>query len=116
MRWTLIFSGLAQGIWMLVDALQLMRRSATRFSSGEVWERLIQSIGLDPLQMGPVLLAFGILWLLVTLALASGMRRAYRPALVLACASLWYALPGTIVAVIFLYALSTMRDRLRGQD
>jgi hypothetical protein len=116
MRWTLIFSGLVQGIWMLVDAFQLMRRSATRFSSGEVWERLVQSIGLDPAQMGPVLLALGILWLLVTLALASGMRRAYRPAIVIACASLWYALPGTIVAVIFLFALSTMRSRLLERD
>ncbi len=116
MRWTLIFSGLVQGIWMLVDAFQLMRRSTARLSSGEVWDRLIQSIGLDPLHMGPVLLVLGILWLLVTLALASGMGRAYRPAIVIACASLWYALPGTIVAVIFLFALSTMRGRLQAQD
>jgi hypothetical protein len=44
------------------------------------------------------------------------MGRAYRPAIVIACASLWYALPGTIVAVIFLFALSTMRGRLQAQD
>lgn len=116
MRWTLIFSGLVQGIWMLVDAFQLLRRSPTRFSSGELWERMIRSLGIDPLAMGPVLLGFGVLWIFVTMALASGMRRAYRPAIVLACASLWYALPGTIVAAIFLFALSTMRSRLQARD
>ena len=115
MRWTMLFSGLVQGIWMLVDAFQLMRRSASRFSSGEVWDRMIRSLGVDPVTLGPVLLVLGILWIAATLALAFGMRRAYRPAIVIACASLWSALPGTIVAVIFLYALSTMRGRLRAQ-
>jgi hypothetical protein len=116
MRWTVVFSGLVQAIWMLVDAFQLLRRSPNRYSSGEVWDRLVRAIGLDPIQVGPVLLVFGILWLLITLALASGRRRAYKPAIVLACASLWYALPGTIVAVIFLFALSTMRARLQAED
>jgi hypothetical protein len=116
MRWTMIFSGLVQGIWMLVDAFQLLRHSPSRFSSGEVWDRLVHSIGLDPYRMGPLLLVLGILWLLVTVALALGRARAYRSAIVIACASLWYALPGTIVALIFLFALSTMRGRLQGRD
>jgi len=115
MRWTMIFSGLVQGIWMLIDAFQLLRRSANRYSSGEVWERLARWVGLDPFVLGPVLLLLGILWLVVTFALASGRRRAVRPAIVIACLSLWYALPGTVVALVFLFALSTMRDRLQAK-
>lgn len=113
MRWTMIFSGLVQGIWMLIDAFQLIRRSADRFSSGEAWERLARWAGIEPYALGPVLLVLGSLWLLVTIALASGMRRAVRPAIVIACLSLWYALPGTVVTVVFLFALSTMRSRLQ---
>jgi hypothetical protein len=116
MRWTLVFSGAIQGIWMLIDAFQLLRRVPDRFSTGEVWDRMVHKVGFDPFYVGPVLLVLGILWLLVTIALGTGRRRAYRPAIVIACASLWYALPGTVVAAIFLFALSTMRGRLQAQD
>lgn len=113
MRLTFLFSGFLEGIWMLIDGFQLMRASPNRFSNDELWNRLVRGAGIDPAGLGPLLLALGILWLLVTISVATNVRRARLAAVILGCASLWYAIPGTILALINLFALSTLRDRAR---
>jgi len=109
MRWTFIFAGVIEGIWMLIDALQLLRRSPGRFSSDELWSRTAVRLGLDPVNLVPVFLVLGILWIAVTVGIATRRLRDRRIAVILACVSLWYAIPGTVLALIFLFALWTIR-------
>ncbi len=115
MRWTFLFSGVLEGIWMIVDGFQLLLDSPRRFSSGETWNHLVVRVGLDPLQLGPLFLVLGVIWILVTMSVVTGMRRARTFAVILACASLWYAVPGTVLALINLFALKTLRDSAQAE-
>lgn len=110
MRFTFLFAGFLQAVWMLFEAFPLLRGTADPAAQG-TWARLVAAVGLDPLRFGPVFLIFGILWVIATVAILTGSPRARRPAAALAVASLWFLLEGTALAVIYLIALATLRPR-----
>jgi hypothetical protein len=110
MRFTLLFAGFLEGIWMLLEGFGLLRGTVER-ASLRPWARLVQAVGLDPMRLGPLFLLLGVLWVLVTVALLSGSPRARLPATVLAIASLWYLIEGTGLAVIYLIALASLSRR-----
>lgn len=110
MRFTFLFAGFLQAVWMLLEAFALLRGTADR-ATLRTWARVAEAVGLDPLRFGPVFLIFGILWVLATVVILSGSPRARRPAAILAVASLWYLIEGTVLAVIYLFSLATLRRR-----
>ena len=111
LRWTFLFAGIAQGGSFLVDAFHLLRGSGDATLASRPWTGLVARFGFDPLAFGPVCLVFGILWIVVTIAILRGMRQAVRPAVILAFASLWHVIIGTALALVYLLALITLRDQ-----
>ncbi len=108
MRWTFLISGCLQGVWMLTDAVRLMGGRALGDEPLGLWARIVQSAGIDPYRLGPLFMVGGAIWLFVTLAVTTGRRWAIRAAVVIAFASLWYAIPGTALSAIYLITLRTL--------
>jgi hypothetical protein len=111
LRWTFLFAGIAQGISFLVDAFHLLRGTGTEVLESRPWTGLVERVGIDPLTFGPVCLVFGIAWLVVTIAILRGLRGAFRPAVIIAVASLWHIVVGTALALVYLLALMTLRGQ-----
>lgn len=111
LRWTFLFAGIAQGGSFLVDAYHLMRGAGAETLASRPWTGFVERFGFDPLAFGPVCLVFGILWLAVTIAILRGAQQAFRPAVILAFASLWHIILGTALALVYLLALMTLRDQ-----
>jgi hypothetical protein len=108
MRYTFLFSGLLQGIWLLIDAFQLYRRVQDRFSQDELWDRALTRLGIQPESMAPLFFVLGVLWLFSTFANASGKTRMRPFAKALAIGTLWYAIPGTVLSVLHLASIRTL--------
>lgn len=108
MRFTFLFSGIVQGAWLLVDAYQLFLHVPDRFSQDELWDRTLARLGVAAESMAPVFLALGLLWLFTTIAVASGWSRLRPLATALAIGTLWYAIPGTLISLIHLFAIRTL--------
>lgn len=116
LRWTLLFAGFLQAIGMFLDAFQLLRGATGQPESMRMWARLVEWVGLDPAGFGPVFVVLGIAWVIVTVAILQGNRRAHKPAKIVAVASLWYLISGTGLAVIFLIALATYREPVENDE
>jgi hypothetical protein len=110
LRWTFLFAGFVQAVGMLVDAFQLMRGVTIPIEEMWMWARVVEGVGLDPARFGPVFLVYAIAWIIVTVAVLRGHPGAQKPAAIVAIASLWYLVMGTCLSVIYLFALSTMRE------
>jgi hypothetical protein len=109
MKWTFRFAGIVQGLVLLVDARALIWPSGSQES--QPWMGLARFAGFDPAKMGVFLAALGLIWIAVTILVVLGYKKARIAAAAIAFATLWYAWFGTVLSVIYLFALATLRDR-----
>ncbi len=108
MKWTFRFAGVLQGLGMLVEARGLLWPSGSE--EPQPWARVVAIAGIDPAKMGIFLAIFGLIWIAVTVSVALGYPRMRVAAAAIAFATLWYFWFGTALAVIYLFALATLRD------
>jgi hypothetical protein len=109
MKWTFRFAGVLQGLGMLVEARGLLWPTGSE--EPQPWMHIVAVAGIDPAKMGPILAVFGLIWIAVTILVVLGHRRMRVVAAAIAFATLWYFWFGTVLAVLYLFALATLRER-----
>lgn len=109
MRWTFRFAGVLQGLGMLVEARGLIWPTGSE--TPQPWMQIVAFGGIDPQKMGVFFAVFGLIWIAVTVLVVLGHKQVRIAAAAIAFATLWYFWFGTVLAVIYLFALATLRDR-----
>lgn len=116
LRWLTVALCVLQGGFMVFDgARALATGSYLTPSSGEhagrlgPWARLVRAVGIAPESTGMkvALVVLGLLWLGVAAGVALGAAWAWPSGLVVAVATLWYLVPGTVISVAVLVLLLT---------
>src|SRR5215467_11968692 len=98
-----VFFGLSVGGWMLADGIYvLMRGKYMGPQKPGPWSLLFLKLGINPFGLGPLFIAFGVLWLIFLIGLLAGQTWGWYGTLVMAIASLWYLPVGTSMSVICL--------------
>ena len=102
----------------LVDGSYMTIDSIHRFVFGDfiriggqlgLWSGIVSAVGVDPLAIGPVFLVLGIASTSSAIALLAQRRWARPLVMVLAVATRWYLVFGTISSLIQLALLGTSR-------
>lgn len=114
MRFLITALAAVQGGYMIVDGTRaIVVGSYITPSSGQhagqlgPWASLVESLGVSPNMLG-VKLAFvvlGLAWLTAGIALAIPLSWAWTTMLVVAVATVWYAIPGTVISITVLALL-----------
>jgi hypothetical protein len=101
------------GGYMLIDGIFVMLKG--KYIGPErpgPWANLFYSLGINVMRLGPLFIAFGILWLCWLYALLTSQSWAYSFGIVLSLLSLWYLPVGTLISIIVLIALLAARHKL----
>ncbi|HVE62783.1 MAG TPA: hypothetical protein VNB94_03125 [Mycobacteriales bacterium] len=107
---------LLQGGYMVVDGVRaLMVGSYITPSSGDYagqlgpWAPVVSALGIDPYSSGMKLtfVALGAAWLVAAFGVTAGAHWAWRLGRTVAVLSLWYLIPGTVIAVLVILLLMT---------
>jgi hypothetical protein len=117
-RVLVLILGVVEGSWMTFDGSRALivgdyvtPSSGARAGELGPWNRVVQAVGIPPRStaMKLIFVAYGLAWLLVTLAFAFRAPWAWRAMLIAAVATLWYLPVGTAFAIIQLVSLTWMR-------
>ena len=115
-KWGVVILCAVQGGYMLLDgARALVVGSYITPGSGDhagelgPWARLVSAVNIPPESAGmkAAFVLFGALWLVVCAGIAAGSARAWSAGLVLSLATLWYAVPGTLISLAVMTLLLT---------
>jgi hypothetical protein len=107
LRIVLMLLGLVEGAWMTFDGTRALtagdyvtRSSGTRAGELGPWSRVVSAVGIPPRStaMKLIFVAFGITWLIVTVAFGFRANWALSAMLIAAIATLWYLPVGTLSA------------------
>jgi hypothetical protein len=118
LRIVLLALGLIEGAWMTFDGTRALivgdyvtRSSGTRAGELGPWSHIVSSAGIPPRStaMKFVFVAYGIMWLIVTIAFALRASWALSAMLVAAIATLWYLPVGTILGIVQILSLVWLR-------
>jgi hypothetical protein len=98
--------GCVVGGWMLFDGLHVILKGKY-FGPDKPgpWSALFARAGIDPFKLGPVFIAFGVLWLGFLVATLCDQKWGRYGAAVVAVATLWYLPVGTVLSLIYLLLL-----------
>ena len=104
------------GAWLVFDGT---RKLVTGYYTGEQtiglgpWATLVSAIGIRPSDMALPFLFLGVLWVLNGVIVLLGSSARYERTIAISIVTLFYAIPGTIVAIISI-SLSLRERRLAG--
>ena len=117
-RVLVLILGLVEGSWMTFDGTRALivgdyvtPSSGARAGERGPWNRVVQAVGIPPRStaMKLIFVAYGLAWLLVTLAFAFRAPWASRAVLIAALSTLWYLPVGTAFGIVQLVTLTWMR-------
>ena len=100
------------GAWLVFDGA---RKLVTGFYTGEQtiglgpWATIISAIGVRPSDMAFPFLFLGIIWIVNGVIVLLGSSARYERAIAISIASLFYALPGTLVGIVTI--VLSLRER-----
>jgi len=100
------------GAWLVFDGT---RKLATGYYTGEQtiglgpWATLVSAIGIRPSDMAFPFLFLGVLWIVNGVIVLLGSSARYERTIAISIVTLFYAIPGTIVAIISITL--SLRDR-----
>lgn len=118
MRIAVLVLGLVEGAWMTFDGTRALtvgdyvtRSSGTRARELGPWSQIVSAVGIPPRSnaMKLIFVAFGITWLMFSLAFAFRASWASSAMLIAAIATLWYLPVGTIFGIVQILALIWLR-------
>jgi hypothetical protein len=76
------------------------------------WSDIFNKLGIDAFKLGPVFIAYGLVWLVFAFGLWTSQGWAYWLGLVISFCTLWYLPVGTLISLIILILLLIFRSRL----
>jgi hypothetical protein len=113
-RVLVVILGLVEGIWMTFDGTRALIvgdyvTPSSGVHAGELgpWNHVVKAVGIPPRSttMKLIIVAYGLAWLLITVAFAFRAPWAWRAMLIAAFATLWYLPVGTVIGIIQTIAL-----------
>jgi hypothetical protein len=116
LRWIAVVACLFQGGFMAFDGVRaLVVGSYVTPGGGDhagrlgPWSRIVAAVGIPPesTAMKAAFVLSGLLWLALAAGIAAGASWAWPVGIVLAVATLWYLVPGTVLSVLVLVLLLT---------
>jgi hypothetical protein len=109
----LIVLSVLNGGWMLFDGIHVLLKG--KYFGPEKpgpWSDLVSRVGIDPMRVGPVFVAIGLLWAVVVLGIVYRQSWTFLLGLIACTASLWYFPIGTILSIAVAVMLIVLRNRL----
>jgi hypothetical protein len=103
--------GVLAGGWMIVDGVHVMLRG--KYIGPDKpgpWSVPFVKLGVDPFRLGPMFIAFGVLWLAFLIATLTGQTWGKYGAAAVAIATLWYFPLGTVLSIAYLAILHFTRN------
>jgi len=105
--------GLLNGGYMLLDGIfVILKGKYIGPPKPGPWANLFYKLNVDVFKLGPLFIVFGLLWLVFLFGLWTNQSWAYIFGLTISVLTLWYLPVGTIVSIIILVLLMTMKTKL----
>jgi hypothetical protein len=101
------------GAYMLLDGIVVLIKG--KYIGPEKpgpWANLLGSFHIDVFKLGPLFIAFGVLWLLWLYAFLSGLQWSYSFGIIISILTLWYLPVGTVFSLVILFTLLLARAKL----
>jgi hypothetical protein len=105
--------GFLNGAYMLVDGIFVLLKG--KYIGPEKpgpWSNLFSGLGIDVLKLGPLFIAFGLLWLSWLYTLWTHQSWAHLFGIIISILTLWYLPLGTVFSVIILLVLLLAKEKL----
>ena len=105
--------GFLNGGYMLLDGIYVMLKG--RYIGPEKpgpWSNIFYSFNVDVFKLGPLFIAFGLLWLIWLYSLWTNQSWSYIFGIVMSILTLWYLPVGTIFSIIILLVLIFGKSQL----
>lgn len=102
---------LLAGGWMLFDGIHVILRG--KYFGPEKpgpWSGMFVSLGINPFRLGPMFIGFGVAWLVCLMAIWLGLPWGRTVGILIAVATLWYLPLGTVLSVIYIALLWSLRN------
>lgn len=124
LRWVVVALVVVDAGYMVVDGTRALTsgdyftpRSGEHAGELGPWARAVRAVGIDPRStpMKAFFVVYGLVWLGAAAAFAAGASWSWTAMVLLAVASVWYAIPGTLISVatMALLFLPAVRDVYR---
>ncbi len=105
--------GFLNGGYMLADGLiVLVKGKYIGPLRPGPWADLFSRLNVDVFRLGPLFIAYSVLWLLWLYGLWTSHRWAYPFGIIISTLTLWYLPVGTIFSLIILIILGTARTKV----
>ena len=117
MRYVVIGLSLINGLWMLVDGIYVLLNG--KYIGPEKpgpWSNLFYKLKIDVFNLGPLFIAFGLLWLFWLYCLLTNHNWTYVLGIVTSVLTLWYLPLGTFFSVIVILVLFFAKQKLGLND
>ena len=106
--------GLLNGGYMLLDGIYvLMKGKYIGPEKPGPWAELFYKLDINVFKLGPLFIAFGILWLTWLYSLWSNQSWTYIFGIIISILTLWYLPVGTILSIIILLILIFSRHKIQ---
>jgi hypothetical protein len=106
-------AGFLMGGFMLLDGIYVMLNG--KYIGPEKpgpWANLFYKLDIDVFRLGPLFVAFGVVWLIWLYTLWNHPAWAYVYGIILCILTLWYLPVGTLLSVLILISLIAAKQKL----
>lgn len=113
MKLLIAILALINGGYMLLDGIYVLLKG--KYIGPEKpgpWANLFYKLDVNVFKLGPMFIAFGIVWLVFLLGLWTSQGWTYFLGILISILTLWYLPIGTLLSVIILAVLLTSRQKL----
>ncbi|MCS6903933.1 MAG: hypothetical protein RML72_12255 [Bacteroidia bacterium] len=102
----IIFLCLLLGGWMLFDGIYVIN-NGKYFGPPEpgLWHFIFRFIGINHFDLGPLFITYGVAWLYLVGLFWGSKGSSSKWLKYMAWGTLWYLIPGTVVAIVILLLL-----------
>ncbi len=110
---TILILAALNGGWMIFDGIHVIQKGKYFGpTTPGAWRLIVSKMGIDPFSIGPFFIVLGLLWIISSIALVSGLFWGYMALVLTAVATLWYIKIGTIISILTLSCLVFFKSNL----
>ncbi len=112
MKTLILILGLINGGYMLLDGIFVVIKG--KYIGPEkpgLWSILFEKSGVDVFKLGPLVIVFGVIWLMWAYSLWTGQKWAFPLGVGVCLLTLWYIPIGTLLSLIILAIMIFARQK-----